>query len=79
MSAWQPPTSWCPIISSAWSGWRTCGRVPLSLRVLAKRETFRFWLPGPAMRAIAMIQVNRDFPDYGTRSAAWAREPFLEV
>jgi 1-acyl-sn-glycerol-3-phosphate acyltransferase len=38
-----------------------CLRVlPPGLRVLAKREMFRIWLLGPAMRAIGMIEVDRD-------------------
>ena len=49
------------------------GALPLSLRVLVKREMFRIWLPGPAMRAIGMIQVDRDSPDYGRIDQAAAR------
>ena len=39
--------------------------LPLPLRVLAKREMFQIWLLGPAMRAIGMIEVDRDSPDLG--------------
>ena len=47
--------------------------LPLSLRVLAKREMFRIWGPGRAMRAVGMIQVDRDSPDYGQIDQAAAR------
>ncbi len=48
--------------------------LPLSLRVLAKREMFRIWLLGRAMRAIGMIEVDRDSPDSGRidQAAAWS-------
>jgi len=38
--------------------------LPLSLRVLAKREMFQILLLGPAMRAAGMIEVDRDSPDF---------------
>jgi 1-acyl-sn-glycerol-3-phosphate acyltransferase len=41
--------------------------LPPGLRVLARREMFRIWLPGPAMRAIGMIQVDRDGDTAGLR------------
>ena len=47
--------------------------LPLSLRVLAKRELFRIWLLGRAMRAIGMIEVDRDSPDFGRIDQAAAR------
>jgi len=47
--------------------------LPLSLRVLAKREMFRIWLLGPAMRTIGMIEVDRDAPDVGRIDQAAAR------
>ncbi len=47
--------------------------LPLSLRVLAKREMFRIWLLGRAMRAIGMIEVDRDSPDLGQIDQAAAR------
>jgi len=47
--------------------------LPLSLRVLAKREMFRIWLLGRAMRAIGMIEVDRDSPDLGRIDQAAAR------
>src|SRR5271165_3518353 len=47
--------------------------LPLSLRVLAKREMFQIWLLGPAMRAIGMIEVDRDSPDLGRIDQAAAR------
>ena len=47
--------------------------LPLSLRVLAKREMFRIWLLGPAMHAIGMIEVDRDSPDFGQIDQAAAR------
>ena len=34
--------------------------LPLSLRVLAKREMFQILLLGPAMRTAGMIEVDRD-------------------
>ena len=43
------------------------------LRVLAKREMFRIWLLGPAMRAIGMIEVDRDSPDFSQIDQAAAR------
>ena len=48
--------------------------LPLSLRVLAKREMFRIWLLGPAMRAIGMIEVDRDSPDLGQIDQAADRD-----
>ena len=51
-----------------------CLRVlPPGLRILAKREMFRIWLLGPAMRAAGMIEVDRDSPDYGQIDQAAAR------
>jgi len=51
-----------------------CLRVlPPGLRVLAKREMFRIWLLGPAMRAIGMIEVDRDSPDFSQIDQAAAR------
>lgn len=47
--------------------------LPLSLRVLAKRELFRIWLLGPAMRTAGMIEVNRTSPDLGRIDQAAAR------
>jgi len=47
--------------------------LPPGLRVLAKREMFRIWLLGPAMRAIGMIEVDRDSPDFGQIDQAAAR------
>ncbi len=47
--------------------------LPLSLRVLAKRELFRIWLLGRAMHAIGMIEVDRDSPDVGQIDQAAAR------
>ncbi len=38
--------------------------LPLSLRVLAKREMFQILLPGPAMRTAGMIEVDRHSPDF---------------
>src|ERR1035437_754061 len=38
--------------------------LPLSLRVLAKREMFQILLLGPAMRTAGMIEVDRDSPDF---------------
>ncbi len=38
--------------------------LPVSLRALAMRELFRIPLLGTAMRAIGMIEVDRDSPDY---------------
>jgi 1-acyl-sn-glycerol-3-phosphate acyltransferase len=37
--------------------------VPLSLRVMAKREMFRMFLLGAAMHTIGMIEVDRDAPN----------------
>jgi 1-acyl-sn-glycerol-3-phosphate acyltransferase len=48
--------------------------LPLSLRVLAKREMFRIWLLGPAMRTIGMIEVDRDSPDFRRIDLAAARD-----
>jgi len=47
--------------------------LPLSLRVLAMRELFRIWLLGRAMRAIGMIEVDRDSPDFDQIDQAAAR------
>jgi 1-acyl-sn-glycerol-3-phosphate acyltransferase len=47
--------------------------LPPGLRVLAKREMFRIWPLGPAMRAAGMIEVDRDSPDYGQIDQAAAR------
>jgi 1-acyl-sn-glycerol-3-phosphate acyltransferase len=47
--------------------------LPPGLRVLAMRELFRIWLLGPAMRAIGMIEVDRDSPDFGQIDQAAAR------
>jgi 1-acyl-sn-glycerol-3-phosphate acyltransferase len=47
--------------------------LPLSLRILAKREMFQIPLPGPAMRTIGMIEVDREFPDHGHIDRATAR------
>jgi 1-acyl-sn-glycerol-3-phosphate acyltransferase len=38
--------------------------LPVSLRVLAMRELFRMPVLGSAMRAIGMIEVDRDSPDF---------------
>jgi 1-acyl-sn-glycerol-3-phosphate acyltransferase len=48
--------------------------LPLSLRVLAKREMFRIWLLGPAMRTIGMIEVDRGSPDFREIDRAAARD-----
>jgi 1-acyl-sn-glycerol-3-phosphate acyltransferase len=48
--------------------------LPLSLRVLAKREMFRIWLLGPAMRTIGMIEVDRVSPDFRRIDLAAARD-----
>jgi Acyltransferase len=48
--------------------------LPLSLRVLAKREMFRIWLLGPAIRTIGMIEVDRDSPDFPRIDRAAARD-----
>ena len=51
-----------------------CLRVlPPGMRVLAKREMFRICLLGPAMRAIGMIEVDRDSPHFGQIDQAAAR------
>ena len=47
--------------------------LPLSLRVLAKREMFQILLLGPAMRAAGMIEVDRDSPDFRRIDQAAAR------
>jgi 1-acyl-sn-glycerol-3-phosphate acyltransferase len=47
--------------------------LPVSLRVLAMRELFRIPLFGPAMRAIGMIEVDRESPDFGEIDAEAAR------
>lgn len=47
--------------------------LPLSLRILAKRELFRIWLLGAAMRAAGMIEVDRDRPAIGQIDQAAAR------
>jgi 1-acyl-sn-glycerol-3-phosphate acyltransferase len=48
--------------------------LPLSLRILAKREMFRIWLLGPAMRTIGMVEVDRDSPDLPRIDQAAARD-----
>jgi 1-acyl-sn-glycerol-3-phosphate acyltransferase len=47
--------------------------LPVSLRVLAMRELFRIPLFGAAMRAIGMIEVDRESSDFGEidTEAAW--------
>jgi len=47
--------------------------LPLSLRVLAKREMFQILLLGPAMRTAGMIEVDRDSPDFRRIDQAAAR------
>jgi 1-acyl-sn-glycerol-3-phosphate acyltransferase len=47
--------------------------LPLSLRVLAKREMFQIPLLGPAMRTAGMIRVDRDSPDFRQIDQAAAR------
>ena len=47
--------------------------LPLSLRILAKREMFQIPLLGPAMRTIRMIEVDRESPDFGQIDRATAR------
>ena len=47
--------------------------LPLSLRVLAKREMFQILLLGPAMRTAGMIEVDRDSPDFRRIDKAAAR------
>lgn len=41
--------------------------------VLSKRELFRIWLLGPAMRTAGMIEVNRASPDLGRIDQTAAR------
>jgi 1-acyl-sn-glycerol-3-phosphate acyltransferase len=48
--------------------------LPVSLRVLAKRELFRIWLFGPALRMIGMIEVDRQSPDFRRIDRAAARD-----
>ena len=48
--------------------------MPLSLRVLAKRDLFRIWLFGPALRMIGMIEVDRASPDFRQIDQAAARD-----
>ncbi len=48
--------------------------LPVSLRVLAMRELFRFPLLGPAMRTIGMVEVDRQSPDFGRIDQAAARD-----
>jgi 1-acyl-sn-glycerol-3-phosphate acyltransferase len=48
--------------------------LPVSLRVLAMAELFRIPLLGPAMRAIGMIEVDRESPDFGRIDQAAARD-----
>lgn len=51
-----------------------CLRVlPLSLRALATREMFQIIVLGRVMRAVGMIEVDRDAPDYGQIDDAAAR------
>lgn len=47
--------------------------LPVSLKVLAMRELFQIPLLGPAMRAIGMIEVDRESPDFGEIDADAAR------
>lgn len=47
--------------------------LPVSLRVLAMRELFRIPLFGPALRAIGMIEVDRESPDFGEIDTEAAR------
>jgi len=47
--------------------------LPVSLRVLAMHELFRIPLFGPALRAIGMIEVDRESPDYREIDAEAAR------
>ena len=47
--------------------------LPLSLRVLAKREMFQILLLGPAMRTAGMIEVDRDSPNFRRIDKAAAR------
>jgi len=48
--------------------------LPVSLRVLAMRELFRIPLFGAALRAIGMIEVDRQSPDFGEIDAEAARD-----
>lgn len=47
--------------------------LPLSLRALATRELFQILVLGRVMRAVGMIEVNRESPDYGQIDDAAAR------
>jgi len=47
--------------------------LPLSLRVLAMRELFRILLLGRAMRAVGIIEVDRESPDFRQIDDAAAR------
>ena len=48
--------------------------LPVSLRVLAMRELFRIPLFGPPLRAIGMIEVDRESPDLREIDAEAARD-----
>lgn len=48
--------------------------LPLSLRVLAKRELFQIRLFGPTMRMIGMVEVDRSSPDFRQIDQAAARD-----
>jgi 1-acyl-sn-glycerol-3-phosphate acyltransferase len=48
--------------------------LPVSLRVLAMRELFRIPLFGPALRAIGMIEVDRESPDFDEIDTDAARD-----
>lgn len=47
--------------------------LPLSLRALATRELFQILVLGRVMRAVGMIEVDRESPDYGQIDDAAAR------
>lgn len=47
--------------------------LPLSLRALATRDMFQIMVLGRAMRAVGMIEVDRESPDYGQIDDAAAR------
>lgn len=49
------------------------GVLPLSLRALATREMFQVLVLGRVMRAVGMIEVDRDSPDYAQIDDAAAR------
>jgi 1-acyl-sn-glycerol-3-phosphate acyltransferase len=48
--------------------------LPVSLRVLAMRELFRIPLFGAALRAIGMIELDRQSPDFGEIDTEAARD-----